>query len=116
MSIRDDLRDVPKDLRALPDDVRSAVREAEGSLDETAERRPILRYLLDLRIVLVAAVAAFVIALILRLIGLGFLFSMIVFLLLLVGLWLVIAGAAAPRRPTTRARVTEGAQPGARRE
>jgi hypothetical protein len=107
MSIRDDLRDVPKDLRALPDDVRSAMREAEGSLDETAERRPILRYLLDLRIVLVAAVAAFVIALVLR---------MIVFLLLLVGLWLVIAGAAAPRRPTTRARVTEGAQPGARRE
>lgn len=104
------------DIRAVPDDVRNASREVEGSLEETAERRPIVRYLLDLRIVLVAIVGAFVIALVLRLIGLGFVFSMIVFLLLLVGLWLVIAGAAAPRRPTSRARVTEGAQPGARRE
>jgi uncharacterized protein YacL len=104
------------DIRAVPDDVRNAMRETEGSLEETAERRPIVRYVLDLRIVLVAVVVAFVIALILRLIGLGFIFSLIVFLLLLVGLWLVIAGAAAPRRPTSRARVTEGAQPGARRE
>jgi hypothetical protein len=104
------------DIRAVPDDVRNVMRETEDSLEEAAERRPIVRYVLDLRIVLVAVVGAFVIALILRLIGLGFVFSMIVFLLLLVGLWLVIAGAAAPRRPTSRARVTEGAQPGARRK
>jgi uncharacterized protein (DUF58 family) len=105
-----------EDIRAVPDDVRTVMRDVEGSLEEKAEERPIVRYMLDLRIVLVAALGAFVIALILMLIGLGFIFSLIVFLLLLIGLWLVIAGAAAPRRPTTRARVREGAQPGARRD
>jgi hypothetical protein len=104
------------DIRAVPDDMRTVARDVEGSLEEKAEERPIVRYVLDLRIVLVAVVSAFVIALILRLIGLGFLPSLLVFLLLMVGLWLLIAGAAAPRRPTSRSRVTEGAQPGVRRE
>jgi hypothetical protein len=89
------------------------VRDVEGSLEETADRRPVIGYLLDVRIVLVAAVGAFIIALILRLLGLNFLVSVLVFLLLLGGLWMGIAGAAAPRRPTSRARVSEGAQPGA---
>jgi hypothetical protein len=102
-----------QDLQGVPDDVRAAARDFEGSLQETAERRPLIGYLLDVRIVLVAAVGAFLIALILRLIGLSFLLSFLVFLLLLGGLWLVIAGAAAPRPPTSRARVKEGAQPGA---
>ena len=105
-----------EDIKAVPDDMRNVRREVEGSLEEKADERPIVRYVLDLRIVLVAVVVAFLIALILRLIGLGYIFSLIVFLLLLGGLWLVIAGAAAPRRPTSRTRVTEGAQPGARRE
>jgi Flp pilus assembly protein TadB len=101
------------DIRGVPDDVRAAARDFEGSLQETAERRPLIGYLLDVRIVLVAALGAFLIALILRLLGLSFLLSVLVFLLLLIGLWLVIAGAAAPRPPTARASVKEGAQPGA---
>jgi Flp pilus assembly protein TadB len=101
------------DIRGVPNDVHAAARDFEGSLQETAERRPLIGYLLDVRIVLVAAVAAFLIALILRLLGLSFLLSILVFLLLLVGLWLVIAGAAAPRPPTARSQVKEGAQPGA---
>jgi Flp pilus assembly protein TadB len=102
-----------EDLRGVPDDLRAAARDVEKSLQQSTERRPMIGYLLDVRIVLVAAAGAFVIALILRLLGLGFLLSVLVFLLLLGGLWMVLARAAAPRPPTSRTRVKEGAQPGA---
>ena len=101
------------DLRAVPDDVRNAVHDAEDSLERRAEERPVVGYALDLRIVLVSVAGALVGALILRLLGLSFIFSFLVFLLVLGGLWVVLANAAAPRRPTARSRVTEGAQPGA---
>jgi hypothetical protein len=113
MGFRDDIREMREDIKGLPDDMRAAARDVEGSLQEKVERRPVIGYLLDVRIVLVAALGAFIIALILRLLGLNFLLSVIVFLLLLGGLWMVIAGAAAPRRPTSRTSVKEGAQPGA---
>jgi Flp pilus assembly protein TadB len=101
-----------EDIKGVPDDVRTAVRDADESLERVAKERPVVSYALDLRIVLASVAGAFVIALILRLLGLSYLISLIVFLLLLVGLWMVLAGAAAPRRPTARARVREGAQPG----
>jgi Flp pilus assembly protein TadB len=101
------------DLRAVPDDVRNAMRETEGKLERTAEERPVMAYALDLRIVLVSVLGAFVVALILRLLGLPFMLSFLVFLLVLGGLWMVLANAAAPRRPTARSRATEGAQLGA---
>ena len=101
------------DLRAVPDDVRNAMHDAEDSLERRAEERPVMAYALDLRIVLVSVASAFVVALILRLLGLSFIFSFLVFLLVLGGLWMVLAKAAAPRQPTARSRATEGAQPGA---
>jgi Flp pilus assembly protein TadB len=101
-----------EDLKGVPDDVRTAVRDADESLEHATKERPVVSYALDVRIVLVSVAGAFVVALILRLLGLSYVISLIVFLLLLVGLWMVLAGAAAPRRPTARARVREGAQPG----
>src|SRR5438270_654069 len=59
------------DLRGAPDDVRNAMRDAEDSLERTAEERPALRYALDLRIVLISVAGALVVALILRLLGLS---------------------------------------------
>ncbi|MDQ6916110.1 MAG: hypothetical protein M3155_09925 [Actinomycetota bacterium] len=100
------------DIKGVPDDVRTALREADESLEEAAKEKPIVSYVLDVRIVLVSLLGAFVVALVLRLLGLSFIISLVVFLLLLAGLWMVLAGAAAPRKPTGRARVREGAQPG----
>ena len=101
------------DLRAVPDDVRNAMHDAEDSLERRADERPVVGYALDLRIVLVSVAGALVVALILRLLGLSSIFSFLVFLLVLAGLWMVLAKAAAPRQPTVRSRATEGAQPGA---
>lgn len=106
MGIRDDLSHVP-------DDVRTAMHDADESLERTVADKPIVAAALDLRIVLVSVVVAFLIALVLRLVGLPFIVALLVFLLLVGGLWMVLAGAAAPRKPTARTRVREGAQPGA---
>jgi hypothetical protein len=99
------------DIKHVPDEVRTAARDAGESLERASQERPMVSYALDVRIVLVSVVVAFVVALILRLVGLSFVISLILFFLLLAGIWMVLAGAAAPRPPTARARVREGAQP-----
>jgi Flp pilus assembly protein TadB len=93
-----------EDLKALPDELRATRREAEQKLQETAEEHPVVREALDLRILLAAALGALVIAFVLRLAGLGFAISLLVFLVLFVGGWLGISRAAAPRRSNRPAR------------
>jgi hypothetical protein len=91
-----------EDIGGVPDDVRTAVRDANEALQRAARERPIVSYALDLRIVLAAAGGALVVALVLRLLGLPSILALIVFLLVLGGLWAGLAGAAAPRPPTSR--------------
>jgi Flp pilus assembly protein TadB len=100
-----------EDLRAVPDEVRSLAREGDQRLREKTEERPVLAHALDFKVVLGAAAIAFVVALLLTLIGLPSMLSIVIFLILFGVLWWVLARAAAPRRATERARHTEGAQP-----
>ena len=92
---REDLKAVPGELRATRDDV-------EGKLSQAAEDRPVVRQALDLRWLVLAAVVALVIAFVARLAGLGFIVSLVLFLVLFIGGWLALSRAAAPRPPAER--------------
>ena len=89
---REDLKAVPGELRATRDDV-------ERKLTEATEERPVVRKALDLRLLLLAAVVALVIAFVAQLAGLGFILSLLLFLVLFIGGWLGLSRAAAPRPP-----------------
>lgn len=89
-----------EDLKAIPDEVRATRRDAERKLSETAEEHPVVREALNLRLLLIAAVVALVVALVLRIAGLGFALSLLVFLVLFGGGWLGLSRMAAPRKPT----------------
>ena len=93
-------RPMREDLKAVPEDVRAAGREAEHKLEATADEHPIVREALDLRLLLVAAAVALLVAFGVRVAGAGFLISLVLFVVLFVGGWLLAARAAAPRRPT----------------
>jgi len=90
--MREDLKGVPDELRATRDDV-------ERKLSDATENRPAVEKALDLKLVLIAAVVALVVAFVLRLVGLGMIPSLLVFLVLFGGLWVGLSRAAAPRPP-----------------
>ena len=89
--MREDLKGVPDELRATRDDV-------ERKLGAAAEEHPAVRQALDFRLLLLAAAVALVIAFVARIAGLGFLLSLLIFLVVFLGGWLGLARAAAPRR------------------
>jgi hypothetical protein len=89
-----------EDLKAVPKDVRDARHEVERKLDKAVEEKPAVARALDLKIVLLAAAGAFLLALLARLVGLGFMPSFILFLVVFAGAWFVLAKASAARRPT----------------
>jgi uncharacterized membrane protein len=88
-----------EDLKAVPDEMRATRDDMERRLSETAEEHPAVAQALDLRLVLIAAAVALVVAFIVRVAGLGFVPSLLVFLALFAGGWLGLSRAAAPRRP-----------------
>jgi hypothetical protein len=90
--MREDLKAVPEELRATRDDV-------ERKLSETAEEHPAVRKALDFRLLLAAAAVALIVAFVARLAGLGFVLSLLIFLVLFAGGWIGLSRAAAPRRP-----------------
>jgi Flp pilus assembly protein TadB len=89
-----------EDLRAIPEDLRSAARHADREIKQAAAERPALAQALDPRLVIVIAALALLAAVVLRAAGLGFLPSLLVFLVLFAGGWLGVSRAAAARRPS----------------
>ncbi len=89
-----------EELKAVPDEVRATRRDVERKLRETEDEHPVVREAMDLRLLVVAAGIAIVLAFALRLAGLGFALSLVAFVVLLAGIWLGLARLAAPRRPT----------------
>jgi hypothetical protein len=87
-----------EDLRGVPDDVRESTREADRKLGEMAAEKPMFAKALDLRLLVIVAVVALVVAFLARLAGLGFVLSLLFFLVLFLGGWLVLVRTAAPRR------------------
>ena len=78
--------------------MRDAAHDLEAKLDEKVRERPALSWALDVRVVLTSAAVALAIALVARLIGVGYLMALILFFVLFAGLWTGISSAAAPRR------------------
>ena len=95
-SMREDIKDLPGAMR---EDARRLHRGADESIAQRMEERPVFERALDLRIVAAALVIAFVLALVLRLIGLSPLFSILIFLIALGALWVGLARYYATRRP-----------------
>ena len=89
-----------EDLKAIPDELRATHRDAERKLAETADEHPVVREALDLKLLLLAAVVALAVAFVLRLVGLAFTLSLLVFLVLFLGGWLGLSRLSAPRRQT----------------
>src|SRR3954449_9482481 len=90
-------RELTEDLKALPDDVREMARGTEDKLQEATKDKPTLAWALDFRVVLTAAAVAILVSLVLRLAGLGFLLTLLLFFILFGGLWYGISRFAAPR-------------------
>ena len=88
-----------EELKGVPDEVRATRDDVERKLSETVEEHPTVRQALDFKLLLVAAAVALVVAFVARLAGLGFILSLLIFLVLFGGAWLGLARAAAPRRP-----------------
>ncbi|HVE67376.1 MAG TPA: hypothetical protein VNB64_02220 [Solirubrobacteraceae bacterium] len=88
-----------EDLKGVPDEVRATRDDVERKLSDTVEEHPTVRQALDFRLLLVAAAVALVVAFVARLAGLGFVLSLLIFLVLFGGAWIGLARAAAPRRP-----------------
>ncbi|MDX6697929.1 MAG: hypothetical protein QOE65_1326 [Solirubrobacteraceae bacterium] len=88
-----------EDLKAVPDELRATRDDVERRLSDTAEEHPAVAQALDLRFVLAAGAVALVVAFVARIAGLGFLPSLLLFLVLFGAGWLGLARAAAPRRP-----------------
>jgi hypothetical protein len=92
--------EIIQDLKALPDDLRTVADDADRALEHAEAERPALKWALDIRVVLTSAAIALVVAVVARLVGLGFPLSLLLFFMLFAGLWAGITHAAAPRRPT----------------
>ena len=97
--LRDDVKDLPGAMR---EDARRLHRGADESIAQRMEEKPVFERALDLRIVLASLAIAFVLALVLRLLGLSPLYSIVIFLIALAGLWLGLARFYAARRPASR--------------
>ena len=95
-SIREDAKDLPGAMR---EDAKRVYHGADESIAERMEEKPAFERALDLRIVAAALVIAFVLALVLRLIGLSPLFAILIFLIALGALWVGLARFYATRRP-----------------
>ena len=95
-SMREDVKDLPGAMR---EDAKRVYHGADESIAERMEEKPAFERALDLRIVAAALVIAFVLALVLRLIGLSPLFSILIFLIALGALWVGLARYYATRRP-----------------
>ena len=91
--------DMREDLKGVPDELRATRDDVERKLGEAAEEHPTVRQALDFRLLLLAAAVALVIAFVARIAGLGFLLSLLIFLVVFFGGWVGLARAAAPRRP-----------------
>ena len=89
-----------EDLKALPDDLREVRRDADEKIEQAAEDRPALAWALDLRIPLMAGLLALLVAVIVRVLGVGFLPAFVLFLLCFAGAWVALTKVAAPRKPT----------------
>jgi Flp pilus assembly protein TadB len=98
-SLRQDMKDLPGEMR---EDARRVYRGADENISQRMEEQPVFERALDLRIVAASLVIAFVLALILRLIGLPPLFAIVIFLIALGGLWVGLARFYASRRPRSR--------------
>jgi hypothetical protein len=109
-------RELTEDLKALPDDVRQMARGTEDKLQDATKDKPTLAWALDFRVVLTAAAVAILVSLVLRLAGLGFLLTLLVFFLLFGGLWYGISRFAAPRAHNAPDGADEPDDPGEQRE
>jgi Flp pilus assembly protein TadB len=99
-SLRQDMKDLPGEMR---EDAGRVYRGADENIAQRMEEKPAFERALDLRIVAAALVIAFVIALVLRLIGLPPLFAILIFLIALGGLWVGLARYYATRRSRSAA-------------
>ena len=95
-SMREDIKELPGAIR---EDTKRVYHGADESIAERMEEKPAFERALDLRIVAAALVIAFVLALVLRLIGLSPLFAILIFLIALGALWVGLARYYATRRP-----------------
>jgi Flp pilus assembly protein TadB len=102
--LRDDVKELPGAMR---EDARRLYRGADESIAQRMEEKPVFERALDLRIVLASLVIAFVLALVLRLIGLSPLFCIVIFLIALGGLWFGLARFYSARRPRHESRESE---------
>jgi hypothetical protein len=107
--VRDDVKELPGAMR---EDSRRLYREADKSIAQRMEEKPVFERALDLRIVLASLVIAFVLALVLRLIGLSPVFCIVIFLIALGALWFGLARFYAARRPRSEAGSERRAQEG----
>jgi Flp pilus assembly protein TadB len=87
-----------EDLKAVPDELRATRDDMERKLSEAAEEHPAVGKALDLRLLLLAAAVALVVAFVARIVGLPFILSLLLFLAVFIGGWLGLSRAAAPRR------------------
>lgn len=95
--MREEIRDAPGAIR---EDARGLYRDADEKLSRQIEEKPALDEGLRIRTALIALAIAFVVALILRLVGLTPLLSIVVFLVVLAAAWFGLATFTAARRPT----------------
>lgn len=91
--------DLNEHMEALREDLGGLKGRTDGKLEEAVADRPALRLMLDFRVVLTAAAVSLAIAVVARMIGLGYLLSLLLFAGLFAGLWFGIPRAAAARRP-----------------
>lgn len=89
-----------EDLKGVPDEVRKTRDDVDRKLTETVDEHPVVGKALDFRLLLIAAAVALVVAFVARIAGLGFVMSLLVFVLVFAGGWLGLARAATPRPPT----------------
>lgn len=85
-------------VEAIREDLGGIKERTDRKLQDAVEDRPSLRMALDFRVVLTAAAVSVGIAVAARLIGLGYVLSLLLFALLFAGLWYGIPRVAAPRR------------------
>ncbi len=91
--------EISEHVEALREDLGGIRDRTDEKLEAAVEERPSLRLALDFRVVLTAAAVALGLAVLARLLGLGYVLSLLVFAALFAGLWAGIPRVAAPRRP-----------------
>ena len=97
--LRDDVKNLPGAMR---EDAGRLYRGADESIAQRMEEKPAFERALDLRIVLASLAIAFVLALVLRLLGLSPVFSIVIFLIALAALWMGLSRFYGARRPSSR--------------